>query len=135
MSTDPTAEDPTAEESASEASAALDDPTAGQPTPRPASDQRPVPDAAELAQIAEPTTVRRAPRYRAFVLTGVIVGAVLAFVLVLVFGGDDRPGGSATGALDVGSGPVLIFTALTLCLVGALLGALVALLLDRRSRR
>ncbi len=100
--------------------------------PAPA-DPRPVPDADRLARVAEPATVRRAPRYRAFVLSGVVVGAVVALVLVLTLGGGDRP--EETGVPDVGSGPVLVFTALTLCLLGALLGGLVALFLDRRSRR
>jgi hypothetical protein len=91
--------------------------------------QQPAPDAEELARIATPATVRHAPRYRAFVLTGVVLGAVLAFVVVNLVGTD------AAEASDLGSGPVFVFVALTFGVVGALLGALVALLLDRRSRR
>lgn len=89
----------------------------------------PLPDAEELARISTPATVRHAPRYRAFVLSGVVLGVILAFVLVSLVGTD--PG----GAESLGSGPVFVFVALILGLVGALLGALVALVLDRRSRR
>lgn len=165
MSSDPTAEHPDAEqtgteparaqsadvdqpdagstdtprpEQPAEGQSAASEPAASQPTvarsAEPRSEPRQVPDAEELARVAEPATVRRAPRYRAFVLSGVVVGVLVAFVLVLTLGGgrDDAPD---SGLPDLGTAPVLIFTALTFAVVGALLGGLIALLLDRRSRR
>ena len=91
--------------------------------------ERPLPAAEELARIAVPATLRHAPRYRAFVITGIAVGLLVALVLVLI------------GALrsqadtDAGSGVVLVFVAGVLGLTGAAVGAAVAVLADRRSRR
>lgn len=110
------------------------DPSAEQPEQPEQPGPPPVPDAEELARAAEPATLRRAPRYRAFVLSGVVVGVLVAFVLVLTLGGGQDGAAPGSGLPDLGTGPVLIFTALTLGLVGALVGGLVALLQDRRSR-
>ena len=100
----------------------------------PHAEPAPVPDADELERTATPGTLRRAPRYRAFVAAGIVVGA-LAAVLVVTFVPDaGGPGGTADPA-GVGRGVVLFFVTLATCLLGALLGALVAVLLDRRSRR
>lgn len=84
-----------------------------------------VPTPEELDRVAEPGTMRRAPRYRAFVVTGALLGLVVAAVVVLV--------GPAGG--ELGRGPVLVFVGLTLALVGGLGGALVAALADRATRR
>lgn len=65
---------------------------------------------------------RRAPRYGSFVATGAIVGVVLGLVLSLA-----RP---ASG--DFSQNSVIGYVAATLGLLGALLGAGVAVLLDRR---
>ena len=65
---------------------------------------------------------RRAPRYGSFVATGAIVGIVLGLVLSLA-----RP---TSGQFSQNS--VIGYVAATLGLLGALLGAGVAVLLDRR---
>ena len=65
---------------------------------------------------------RRAPRYGSFVATGAIVGVVLGLALSLT-----RP---ASG--DFSQNSVIGYVAATLGLLGALLGAGVAVLLDRR---
>ena len=87
----------------------------------------------EPSQTPEPPTpdpqgrrlpVRRAPRYGAFLLTGGIVGVVVAVVAGLAGPGD--PGQSR--------GPLIGYLAVLLGLLGALLGGVVALLLDRRRR-
>lgn len=74
----------------------------------------------------EPTVrygrARRAPRYGSFVVTGALVGVVLGLVLSLA-----RP---ATGQFSQNS--VIGYVAATLGLLGALFGAGVAVLLDRR---
>jgi hypothetical protein len=69
--------------------------------------------------------VRRAPRYGSFVVTGAAVGVVIALVLSL-----SRP---ATGQFSQNS--VIGYVAATLGLLGALAGAGVAVLLDRRRPR
>ena len=83
-----------------------------------------VPSAEELARIAVPATLRRAPRYRAFVVAGAVLGLVVAVVLVLL----------GVGRTAAGTGVVLGFVAAVLALTGASLGAVVAVLVDRRSR-
>ena len=99
------------------------EPAPGAPAPRGDDDALPSPE--ELRAVAEPAVVRRAPRYRSFVLAGALVGMLLAVVLVLVVPGDQA----------LGRGPVLVFVALTAVAVTALLGAVVAVLVDRSTRR
>lgn len=65
---------------------------------------------------------RRAPRYGSFVATGAVLGIVLGLGLSLT-----RP---ASGEFSQNS--VIGYVAATLGLLGALLGAGVAVLLDRR---
>jgi hypothetical protein len=99
---------------------------AAEPAPAPGG-ERPAPGEDELAEIAVPATVRRAPRYRAFVVAGVVVAVLVSTVLVLVF--------PARAGAALGSGAVWLLLAIILGGVGALLGALVAVGVDRRSRR
>ena len=66
--------------------------------------------------------VRRHPRYGAFLLTGGVVGLVVAVVAGLA--GSPDPGQSR--------GPLIGYLAVLLGLLGALLGGVVALVLDRR---
>jgi len=89
----------------------------------------PVPTAEELSRIAEPATLRRAPRYRAFVVAGTVVGLLIALVLVIIGALRSQAG------TDAGSGVVLLFVAGVLGLIGAAVGAAVAVLVDRRTRR
>ena len=93
-----------------------------------------VPSEAELAGLTGAAPVRRAPRYRAFVVTGIVVGLVLAIPAVLLLAG---AGGAEPqqGAVAPATNLVLLFTALGLTFLGALLGAVVAVLADRRSQR
>jgi hypothetical protein len=76
-------------------------------------------------------TLRRAPRYRAFIGTGVVIGAVLGVVLTVAV-----PGVVLTVAVpDNGrfsTGAVLGYLAVSLGLLGGLLGAAAAVVADRR---
>lgn len=81
-----------------------------------------VPDLAELERIAVPAVVRRTPRYRAFIATGVVVGLLITLGLGLATFRPDEPGG-LTAVLLVGLGLVT---------VGGVLGGLVAVLLEPR---
>jgi hypothetical protein len=69
-------------------------------------------------------TMRRAPRYRAFIGSGAVTGAVIGVVLTVVFPDD---GNFSTGA-------VLGYLAVTLALLGALIGAAVAVVVERTHR-
>mgnify|MGYP000893504841 CR=1 FL=1 len=82
-----------------------------------------VPSAEELARIAIPATLRRAPRYRGFVVAGAVLGLLVAIGLVAL----------GVGRTAAGTGIVLAFVGAVLALTGASLGAAVAVLVDRRS--
>lgn len=69
-------------------------------------------------------TLRRAPRYRAFVLTGALVGIVLAILLTALFPDSGR----------FSTGSVMGYLAVALALIGGLLGAAVAVLIERPGR-
>ena len=67
---------------------------------------------------------RRAPRYRAFVVTGVLVGVVAALVIA-------RLGPSSA---SYSTGTTAGYLVVVLGLIGAVLGGAVAVLAERRSR-
>jgi len=74
--------------------------------------------------IAEVAVVRRAPRYRSFVVAGMLVAVVVVTVLVL--------------ALGTGASPTVVILMIAVCaaaVLGGLLGGAVAVLLDRPARR
>lgn len=73
----------------------------------------------------ETLTVRRSPRYMRFLAVGAGVGVVAALVLTLIFPEND----------DYDRGQVFGFLLLFLGAIGVGLGALVALILDRRAAR
>jgi hypothetical protein len=82
----------------------------------------------ELARTATPATLRRAPRYRGFASAGVLVGVLAAVVAVAV-------SGPARDGAPLSTVSVLLLLAVILGGFGALLGAGVAVLVDRRSVR
>lgn len=83
--------------------------------------------ASEQAEQAEQARLRlrRAPKYRAFLLTGVLVGVLVALVVVAL----------APDSGDGNTRSVLGYLAVSLGALGALLGGAVALLLERRRPR
>lgn len=116
-----------------------DDPQPDQPQPTEpvALDARgvPIPSEAELARVAEPAVVRRAPKFGAFITAGALLGIVVALVLVAVV----RPevawvadGSGFISFLD-GEGAVRTVMAVAGAVVGALVGGALAVLADRRS--
>ena len=86
----------------------------------PPPDEQPEPAPAPV-----PVRLRRAPRYRAFVLTGALLGALAGIVASLLLGDPDSlfSTGTTTGYL----------AAIGL-LLGGLLGGTVAVLVDRPRR-
>jgi hypothetical protein len=116
------------------------DPRPADPTPdapEPAPVPAPVPTEAELAEVAEPAQVRRAPRFGAFIVAGALVGIVIGLVAALVAGGssDVVSDGTAFISLLEGQGAVRFIAVLTGAVVGGFAGAGAALLADRRSVR
>jgi hypothetical protein len=96
----------------------------------------PVPDEAELARVAEPATVRRAPKFGAFVTAGVLLGAVLGFVVALITGtAVEGDGGTGFISFLDGQGSARLLVALAGATLGALVAGLAAVAADRRSVR
>lgn len=80
----------------------------------------PAPDAG-----IEQVTVRRAPKISVFLVVGGGFGAVVTFILTSLFPVDPL----------VGFGPLFAYFALFGVTGGVLLGAVIALIVDRRSRK
>lgn len=89
---------------------------------------QPVDPSAGAAQAPAPRrrlTVRRAPKYVPFMVAGALAGVIAAAILTL----------ATNGAEQFGSGSVFGFFAVLLMVPGVGLGAVVALVIDRRSIR
>ena len=80
---------------------------------------------------SDTVTVRRAPRYGRFILLGVILGAIVALILTFAFTGEPVEG----ELVQFDKGQVFGFLLLLCGTIGAALGAVVALLIDRSSAR
>jgi uncharacterized membrane protein len=70
-------------------------------------------------------SLRRAPRYRVFVLTGVLIGVIIAAVLTVAFPNNG----------DFSARALFGYLGAILALVFGLVGALVAIFLERPRRR
>jgi hypothetical protein len=69
-------------------------------------------------------TVHRAPKYGAFLLTGAVVGVIVAVI----------SGAIGTGDGSIGTGRLIGYLAVLFGLLGALLGGAVAVVIERFSR-
>jgi hypothetical protein len=94
----------------------------------------PVPDEAELERTATPGTVRRAPKFGAFLVTGGLVGAVVGLLVSALQPGDKPDGSGFLPFLD-GVNAVRTWLAVAGLVLGVLVGGLLAALADRRSVR
>lgn len=79
----------------------------------------------------ESVRVRRAPKIAVFLVLGAALGIVVAMILTFAFGGSAEE--SPNTGLVYTQGQVFGFLALICITVGVALGAVVALILDRRS--
>jgi hypothetical protein len=82
------------------------------------------PDPGELEAVATPATLRRAPRFGAFLRTGALAGAVVGLVLAIAFTGTE--GEARTAAI--------LLTTAGVAVLGTLVSAGLAVAADRRSR-
>jgi len=95
--------------------------TADQPT----TAEQPTPSESELASVATPATLRRAPRFGRFIGVGVALGLLAGLVIGLLNAGGD----------DANAGIARLMAGIGLTFVGALVGALIAVIADARSHR
>jgi len=101
------------------------------PVSEPADDDgSPAPDSAAatadgLPPSARRVTFRRAPRYRAFILTGVLIAVAIATVLTLVFPDNGQ----------FSAGALFGYLAVILALILGVAGALVAIFVERPRGR
>ncbi len=82
------------------------------------------PDVPEPESGTERVTVRRAPKIPAFLIVGGGVGAIVTFILTALFPVDPL----------VGFGALFAYFSLFGVTAGVLLGAILALIVDRRSK-
>ncbi|KRB37093.1 hypothetical protein [Microbacterium sp. Root180] len=80
----------------------------------------------------ETVRVRRAPKFSVFLLVGAALGVIVAMILTFAFDGSQDV--SPNTGLVYSQGQVFGFLVLVCVPVGLALAAVVALLLDRRSR-
>ena len=106
-----------------------------EPTDNPAPSDIPaaVPDEQELERVAVPATVRRAPKFGAFITTGGLVGALLGLVLALVTSSPGAGAGYGFISFLSGDGTVRLLTALAFAVLGGFVGGALAVRADRRS--
>jgi hypothetical protein len=86
-------------------------------------------DEVEIESVVDPATIRRAPKYKAFFLTGAVVGIVLGLVVWVLWMGSPESGGVLKPGVYL-TVVVLGTTTLTTLVAGAL-----AIWADKRSLR
>jgi hypothetical protein len=77
--------------------------------------------------------VRRSPRYGVFLVVGALLGVLVALILTFAYDGTSSP--SVLTNVSFSQGQVFGFLALIVGSIGALIGGVVALVLDRTVGR
>ncbi|MEZ0447175.1 histidine kinase [Cellulomonas sp. ICMP 17802] len=97
----------------------------------------PIPSEQELAQVAQPATVRHAPKFGAFITAGALVGIVVGLVLTAVIQPEIPRAADGSGFISFldGEGAVRTWMVVAGAVLGGFVGGLVAILADRRSVR
>jgi len=96
-------------------------PDAGTPTSDPAASGT---EQAEQVEQVQARHVHRSPRYGAFLLTGAVIGVIVAVI----------SGAIGTGDGSMGAGRLIGYLAMVFGLLGALLGGAVAVVVEHFSR-
>jgi hypothetical protein len=101
----------------------------------PGGAEAPVPSEDELRRTATPATVRRAPKFSAFITFGALGGMVLGFLLAVIIHPTVRlvPDGSGFISFLDGEGAVRTVMVVTGAVVGGFVGGALAARADRRS--
>ena len=99
-------------------------PDAGEPTETPAAESVAASPAAQVSERQE-VSIRRAPKFSVFLVLGIIFGIIVAAILTFAFP-------EVEGKTNWNQ--VFGFLFLPCTAIGAAIGAVVALILDRRSR-
>jgi hypothetical protein len=102
----------------------------------PADDaEAPVPPEDELERTATPATVRRAPKFSAFITFGALGGMVLGLLLALVVHPEVRLVADGTGFISFLDGEGAVRTVMVVAggVVGGFVGGALAVRADRRS--
>lgn len=81
----------------------------------------------------ETVRVRRAPKISVFLITGALLGALVALILTFVFNGTSEV--SPNTGVEYSQGQVFGFLVLVCAPIGIALAGILALILDRRSQR
>jgi hypothetical protein len=128
----------TAPDEPTDSPAPSDDPAAATAAPdlRPRDavpDERAVPDEQDLERVAVPATVRRAPKFGAFITTGGLVGALLGLVFALVISSPGAGAGHGFISFLSGDGTVRLLATLAFAVLGGFVGGALAVGADRRS--
>ena len=91
----------------------------------------------ELVRIAEPATVRRAPKFSAFLVAGAVVGIVVGVLLAFVIHPVAPREADGSGFLPFLDGDNAVRTVMAVAggVLGAFVGGALAVLADRRSTR
>lgn len=106
------------------------------PVPAPAAEEAPVPDEAELRRTATPATVRRAPKFSAFIVVGALVGIVLGVLATVLVRPEVDFVADGTGFISFldGAGAIRFVMGLAGGVLGGFVGGALAVAADRRSR-
>lgn len=108
-----------------------------EPLAEPAEPEPEPPTEAELAEVAEPARVRRAPKIGAFITAGVLVGALVGLIAALIAGRSSEVVADGTAFISIfdGQGGIRALMAFAGAVVGAFVGGGLAVRSDRRSAR
>lgn len=88
-----------------------------------------------IAHLADPSNVRRVPRYGRFALAGVVGGMLLALILAFVAKVTEADFLGGGGTLYLDRGGLFLLLAALLAPIGALGGCAAAVMAERRARR
>lgn len=96
----------------------------------------PIPSEDELERTATPATVRRAPKYSAFITFGALGGMVVGLLLAVIIHPETRLVADGSGFISFldGEGAVRTVMVVAVGIVGGFVGGALAVWADKRSK-